>query len=125
MKAIESRVRSATGLDAIWRGPDRRGIRRKEARFRLTELEGRMGLDAHEGLTLVLMGLMRGERNVGAHAGVDLEPVEALEILGTASWLMRRLDADFARNRSPVSLQSDHPFRSFRSPAGRGPGRLT
>jgi pimeloyl-ACP methyl ester carboxylesterase len=33
--------------------------------------------------------------------------------------------AHFARNRSPVSLQSDQSFRSFRSPAEGGLGRLT
>lgn len=93
LKAIESRVRAVTGIDASGAALIGEAFGGKEPRFRLTALEGRVGLDAHEGLTLVLMGLMRGERNMGAHADVDLEPDEALELLGTASWLMRRLDA--------------------------------
>lgn len=93
LKAIESRVRAATGIDASGATLIGEAFGGKEPRFRLTALKGRVGADAHEGLTLVLMGLMRGERNVGAHAGLDLEADEALELLGTASWLMRRLDA--------------------------------
>jgi uncharacterized protein (TIGR02391 family) len=93
LKAIEGRVRAGTGIDASGAALMGEAFGGKEPRFRLTILEGRVGLDAHEGLALVLMGLMRGERNTGAHAGLDMEPDEALELLGTASWLMRRLDA--------------------------------
>lgn len=65
----------------------------KDPRINVATFEGRSGQDEQEGFQALFRGSMMAVRNPKAHELiVDEDPVEALEYLGFASLLHRRLD---------------------------------
>ncbi len=92
-KAVNKRVREMTALDAD--GSDLMGKAFKDDNpvIRVADLSTKTGRDIQAGFRFMFMGAVLGIRNRDAHElFVPLDDQEALEKLGFASMLMRRLD---------------------------------
>lgn len=97
-KSIDVRVRDLTGID-------RPAVDRMAQAFKpdgsvldVSAHEGKSGEDEQEGFMHVFRGAMMGIRNPGAHELFQPgDPQQALEYLGFASLLHRRIDAAEAK----------------------------
>jgi uncharacterized protein (TIGR02391 family) len=97
-KSLEVRVRTITGIQ-------KQGVALMGDAFRIAGLvldvaghEGRSGEDEREGFLHIFRGSMLGIRNPGAHELFKPgDPQQALEYLGFASLLHRRIDAAEAK----------------------------
>lgn len=92
-KLVNKRVREMTELEAD--GSDLMGKAFKDdaPAIRLADLSTKTGKDIQAGFRFMFMGAVLGIRNPDAHElFVPLDEEEALEKLGFASLLMRRLD---------------------------------
>lgn len=93
MKSVEVRVRDLTELQLSGAPLMQEAFKPKEPRLDVAVETGRSGDDEREGYFYLFRGAMVGIRNPRAHElsrGDD--PDEALEVLGLASLLHRRLD---------------------------------
>ena len=93
MKSVEVRVRELTELQLSGAPLMQEAFKPKEPRLDVAVETGRSGDDEREGYFYLFRGAMVGIRNPKAHElsrGDD--PDEALEVLGLASLLHRRLD---------------------------------
>ena len=93
MKSVEVRVRDLTELQLSGATLMQEAFKPKEPRLDVAVETGRSGDDEREGYFYLFRGAMVGIRNPKAHElsrGDD--PDEALEVLGLASLLHRRLD---------------------------------
>lgn len=92
-KAVNKRVKDLTGLDADGSDLMAKAFRDDAPPIQLADLSSRTGQDIQAGFRFMFMGAVRGLRNPDAHElFVPLDDEEALEKLGFASMLMRRLD---------------------------------
>jgi len=93
LKALEQRVRRQGKLDGSGRGLMAKAFTGNPPAIDLSVESGQSGRDEQEGLRLVFMGLIQGIRNPKGHELVEQDNSQrALEYLGTASVLFRRLD---------------------------------
>jgi uncharacterized protein (TIGR02391 family) len=96
-KRVELRVRSQSGLAASGQDLMARAFAGDSPPIDVRVEGGQSGEDEQEGFRFLFMGAVRGIRNPKAHEAVSqVDPQRALEYLGFASILMRRLD-DAAR----------------------------
>lgn len=92
-KRVELRVRSQSGLDASGQDLMARAFGGNPPPIDVRVEDGQSGEDEQEGFRFLFMGAVRGIRNPKAHEAVaQVDPQRALEYLGFASILMRRLD---------------------------------
>jgi uncharacterized protein (TIGR02391 family) len=92
-KAVNKRVKKMTGLDADGNALMGEAFKDETPRIRLADLSTRTGKDVQAGFRFMFMGAVLGIRNPDAHElFFPLDEQEALEKLGFASMLMRRLD---------------------------------
>lgn len=97
-KSIEVRVRSVTGLDRSGAPLMSEAFRPAGPHLDVAVHGGRSGEDEREGFLHILRGAMIGIRNPGAHELFKpSDPQQALEYLGFASLLHRRIDAAEAK----------------------------
>lgn len=92
-KSVEVRVRALVESEKSGAQLMGEAFGGKEPRINVATFEGRTGQDEQEGFQALFRGSMMAVRNPKAHELiVDEDPVEALEYLGFASLLHRRLD---------------------------------
>jgi uncharacterized protein (TIGR02391 family) len=97
-KSIEVRVRAVTGLDKSGAPLMQEAFRPADPHLDGAVHEGRSGEDEREGFMHIFRGAMIGIRNPGAHELFKPgDPQQALEYLGFASLLHRRIDAAEAK----------------------------
>ncbi len=97
-KSIEVRVRSITGLDKSGAPLMQETFKAAVPRLDVAGHEGHSGADEREGFLHIFRGAMIGIRNPGAHELFKPgDPQQALEYLGFASLLHRRIDAAEAK----------------------------
>jgi uncharacterized protein (TIGR02391 family) len=93
LKALDRRVRKQSGLDLSGRELMTRAFAGDSPPIDLSIEDGQSGRDEQEGLRFMFMGVMQGIRNPKGHELVKQDdPQRALEYLGMASVLLRRLD---------------------------------
>jgi len=93
-KSIEVRVRQLTGIDKSGAALMGDAFGGKEPRLSVATAPGRSGVDEQEGFLPLFRGSMLAVRNPKAHElAKDDDPRHALEYLGLASLLHRRLDS--------------------------------
>lgn len=98
-KSVDHRVREMTGLTASGTPLMDQAFSPKAAKLDVSTQPGRSGQDEQEGFHFLFRGAMLGIRNPAAHEPHrDEEPQEALELLGFASVLHRRLDIAEAKS---------------------------
>lgn len=91
--ALETRVRSQSGLDASGRDLMSRALTGDPPPIDFAVEDGQSGRDEQEGFRFILMGVMQGIRNPKGHGLVTQDdPQRALEYLAIVSILLRRLD---------------------------------
>lgn len=92
-KAVNSRVKEMTGLRADGTELMGKAFQDENPPIHLADLATSSGRDIQAGFRFLFMGAVRGIRNPDAHELFKpLGEEEALERLGFASMLMRRLD---------------------------------
>jgi uncharacterized protein (TIGR02391 family) len=92
-KQVELRVRAESSLDATGQDLMTRAFHGEPAPIDVRVEAGVSGRDEQEGFRFLFMGAARGIRNPKAHEAVNqLDPQRALEYLGFASLLLRRID---------------------------------
>lgn len=92
-KAVHNRVKQMTGLESDGSDLMAKAFRDKDPPVRLADLSTETGRNIQAGFRFMFMGAVRGIRNPDAHELFQaLDEEEALEKLGFASMLMRRLD---------------------------------
>lgn len=97
-KSLEVRVRATTGSDRSGADMMATAFKPDGSVLDVAEHEGRSGEDEREGFMHILRGAMIGIRNPGAHELFKTgDPQQALEYLGFASLLHRRIDAAEAK----------------------------
>ena len=97
-KSIEVRVRELTGLNRSGAALMGDAFRADGSALDVAGHEGRTGDDEREGFMHLFRGTMIGIRNPGAHELFKSgDPQQALEYLGFASLLHRRIDAAEAK----------------------------
>jgi uncharacterized protein (TIGR02391 family) len=97
-KSIEVRVRELTGLTRSGAALMGDAFRADGSALDVAGHEGRTGDDEREGFMHLFRGAMIGIRNPGAHELFQpADPQQALEYLGFASLLHRRIDAAEAK----------------------------
>lgn len=100
MKSIDIRVRDLTGLNLSGTALMQEAFKPKNALLDVSVEERRSGDDEREGYFYLFRGAVLGVRNPKAHElSRDDDPHEALEMLGLASLLHRRLDTAERRLR--------------------------
>lgn len=98
MKSVDIRVRELTGLKLSGVPLVQEALKPKGALLDVSVEDGRSGEDEREGYFYLFRGAMLGVRNPRAHElSRDDDPYEALEMLGLASLLHRRLDTAESR----------------------------
>ena len=99
LKSVDVRVRTLTGLDLSGASLMQEAFKPKAPLLDVAIESGRSGDDEREGFFYLFRGAMVGIRNPKAHelAKGD-DPEEALEVLGLASLLHRRLDIASSRS---------------------------
>jgi uncharacterized protein (TIGR02391 family) len=103
-KAIELRVRELLGSAKSGQPLMSEAFGGNKPRLRLNQGRSQVEIDEQEGFALIFMGVMRGVRNPKAHALLDeLDERRALDYLGLASLLMRRLDDADLEEAEPQS----------------------
>ncbi|NYD40030.1 TIGR02391 family protein [Nocardioides panaciterrulae] len=97
-KSIEVRVRETTGLAKSGAALMGDAFKMDGSVLDVASHEGRSGEDEREGFLHIFRGAMLGIRNPGAHELFQAgDPQQALEYLGFASLLHRRIDAALAK----------------------------
>jgi uncharacterized protein (TIGR02391 family) len=97
-KSIEVRVRALTGIEKSAVSMMAQAFKPDGSVMDVASHEGRSGDDEREGFMHIFRGAMMGIRNPGAHELVKPgDPDEALEYLGFASLLHRRIDVADAK----------------------------
>lgn len=97
-KSLEVRVRATARVDKSGAGLMAAAFKSDGSVLDVAEHDGRSGEDEREGFMHVLRGAMIGIRNPGAHELFESgDPQQALEYLGFASLLHRRIDAAEAK----------------------------
>lgn len=97
-KSLEVRVRAATRLDKSGADLMASALKADGSMLDTAQHEGRSGEDEREGFMHIFRGAMIGIRNPGAHELFKPgDPRQALEYLGFASLLHRRIDAAEAK----------------------------
>ncbi len=92
-KAIELRVQELLGSAKSGQALMAEAFGGNTPRLCLNQGRSQVEIDEQEGFKLIFMGVMRGVRNPKAHAlFYELDERRALDYLGLASLLMRRLD---------------------------------
>jgi len=91
-KAVESSVRDKTDIDLVGHKLMSQAFGGVAPQYSLTQRSGQLGRDEQEGRALMLMGAMRGIRNLRAHALDGMDQAPALELLVLASQMMRWID---------------------------------
>lgn len=92
-KSIDVRVRSMTGIDKSGVPLMLDAFRAASPRIDVSRHSGKSGEDEKQGFEAIFRGVMLGMRNPGAHELFkDGDPQQALEYLGFASLLHRRID---------------------------------
>ncbi len=92
-KSIEVRVQTMTGIDKSGVALMSEAFRAAEPVVDVSEHNGKSGQDERQGFEAIFRGVMLGIRNPGAHELFrEGDPQQALEYLGFASLLHRRLD---------------------------------
>lgn len=92
-KMVNGRVKEMTGLNADGSDLMGKAFVDKHAPLQLGDLSTDSGYNIQSGYRFLFMGALRALRNPGAHEPFEsLTDEEALERLGLASLLMRRLD---------------------------------
>jgi len=92
-KAIELRMQERLGSAKSGQPLMSEAFGGSKPRLRLNQGQSQVEIDEQEGFKLIFMGVMRGIRNPKAHALFnELDERRALDYLGLASLLMRRLD---------------------------------
>ena len=92
-KAVNNKVKRRSGLRDDGRSLMARAFDEKRPILRLNRGQSVSDLDEQEGFRFIFMGVMQGIRNPRAHdETVEPDVDRALEYLGLASLLMRRLD---------------------------------
>lgn len=92
-KSVEVRVRQLTGIDKAGTQLMGDAFGGKQPRLDVAVEAGRSGVDERDGFQSLFRGAMLAVRNPKAHElARSQDPVEALEYLGFASLLHRRLD---------------------------------
>ncbi len=92
-KALNNRVKAMTGLEADGTDLMAKAFNDDNPPIRLADLSTESGRNIQAGFRFLFMGAVRGIRNPDAHELFQpLGEEEALERLGFASMLMRRLD---------------------------------
>jgi uncharacterized protein (TIGR02391 family) len=92
-KAVNNRVKVMTGLDLDGEGLIGRAFADRDPVLQLGDVATETGRNIQSGYRFLFMGAVRGLRNPDAHELFrPLSDEEALEQLGLASLLMRRLD---------------------------------
>lgn len=100
-KSLEVRVRQLVGTDESGSKLMGRAFGGKEPKLSVAKSTGRSGEDEQEGFQSIFRGVMLAVRNPKAHELVqDEDPQHALEYLGLASLLHRKLDAAEAAQQS-------------------------
>jgi uncharacterized protein (TIGR02391 family) len=100
-KRVELRVRAESGLQGAGQDLMARAFQGEPAAIDVRVEAGQSGQDEQEGFRFLFMGAARGIRNPKAHEAVSqLDPQRALEYLGFASLLMRRIDDSRGRRTS-------------------------
>ena len=103
-KAVNNRVRELTNLDADGSELMGRAFADKDPLLRLADPATETGRNIQSGYRFLFMGAVRGIRNPDAHQLFrPLGDEEALERLGLASLLMRRLDDVAEPARKPAT----------------------
>jgi uncharacterized protein (TIGR02391 family) len=103
-KAIELRVGALLGSERTGMSLMGDAFGGDPPRLRLNELATRSDRDEQEGFTFIFKGAVQGVRNPKAHGLFEeLEERRALDYLGLASLLMRRLDDAEARLRAAAA----------------------
>lgn len=98
-KSIEVRVRSLTGIEKSAVPMMAGALKSDGSVLDVASHEGRSGADEREGFMHVFRGAMMGIRNPGAHELFKPgDPQQALEYLGFASLLHRRIDVAEAKS---------------------------
>lgn len=98
MKSVEVRVRALTGIEASPAALMQEAFKPKEPRLDVAVETGRSGDDEREGYFYIFRGAMIGIRNPRIHEMAKPgDADEALELLGLASLLHRRIDIAEAR----------------------------
>jgi uncharacterized protein (TIGR02391 family) len=92
-KAVEQRVREMSGLDMSGKRLMMEAFRSDNPPIKISHYSGELGRNEQEGFRFMYAGAIIGIRNPKAHARImQDDPQRALEYLGFASVLMRRLD---------------------------------
>ena len=98
-KTVNNRVKELTGLSIDGSDLMAQAFGGQNPRLLLADLSTATGQNIQIGYQLIFMGAVRGIRNPDAHElFVPLSDEEALEQLGLASLLMRRLDGVDRKN---------------------------
>jgi uncharacterized protein (TIGR02391 family) len=106
-KAIELRVGALIGSEQTGMSLMGDAFGGDAPRLKLNDLTTRPERDEQEGFTFIFKGAVQGVRNPKAHGRFEeLEDRRALDYLGLASLLMRRLDDAEARLRSTAAKHS-------------------
>lgn len=93
MKAVNNRVKAMAAIDADGIGLMGRAFADNSPALALGDLSTQTGRNIHAGFRFLFMGALQAIRNPSAHERFEtLSENEALEQLGLASLLMRRLD---------------------------------
>jgi uncharacterized protein (TIGR02391 family) len=104
-KSIEVRVRAMTGADKSGAPLMQEAFKTPDPTLDVSGYDGRSGADEREGFLHIFRGAMIGIRNPGAHELFRSgDPQEALEYLGFASLLHRRIDVAHTRKGQFRSL---------------------
>jgi uncharacterized protein (TIGR02391 family) len=99
-KSIEVRIRQITGIQKSGAGLMGDAFKQDGSVLDVAAHEGRSGEDEREGFQAIFRGSMIGIRNPGAHELFRPgDPQQALEYLGFASLLHRRLDVAEAKEQ--------------------------
>ena len=97
-KSVDVRVRALSGIDKSGAQLMGDALKKDDPILDVAGHEGRSGEDEREGFLHIFRGAMIGIRNPGAHELVKTgDPQQALEYLGFASLLHRRLDVADAK----------------------------
>lgn len=92
-KAVHNRVKAMTGLSGDGAGLMGVAFKTEEPRLVLADLDTQTGRDVQAGYRFLFMGSQQAIRNPSAHEPFgEMDDNEALELLGFASHLMRKLD---------------------------------
>lgn len=92
-QAFESFVQKVSGFEDVGAKLMGRALNENGGGIPMNALDRRLGKGAHEGLRLLAIGAMKGIRNPHSHGPpVEITMNEAVEQLGFASFLFRRLE---------------------------------